>query len=79
MPNSHITRSQNEKKLSQGHSSSENSDNVCESESAVLESKMAEVTSNLHPEMIKALIPIYEGKSITIDNFLARVEQYAVI
>ena len=74
MPNSHITRSKSKKKLSQGRSTSENSDyaEACESESAVLESKMADVTLNLHPEMIIALIPVYDG--MTIDNFLARVE-----
>ena len=79
MPNSLITRSQSEKKSKQGNSSSENPDNACESESAVVESKMAEVTLNLHPEMIKALIPVYDGKSMTVETFLARVEQYAVI
>ena len=40
---------------------------------------MAEVMLNLHPDQIKALVPVYDGKNMTVANWLARVEQYAII
>lgn len=40
---------------------------------------MAEAYQNLHPEMIKSLIPVYDNKTMTVTNFIARIAQFAVV
>ena len=82
MPNIRWMRSQVGDQLnSQGNLTSEveNLSEIGEIESEIVQSKMAENSFILHPEMIKALIPIYDDKTLTVNNWLLRVDQYAVI
>ena len=64
------------KKREQEGQSSEAKDS--ESDSCNLEVRMTEVV-HLHPEMIKSLIPVFDNKTMTVTNYIARVTQFAVV